>query len=452
MDSARDRDQGFWDSWARATEGRRVACTGPMGSGSWGGGWGHPSSKRDMDAVQVRSFHSSQNSPPWIAGADLSFKYKNGSNSAVLCPLDPVFLTISQAQFDECRARFLSQVASALLEIERGNCSKLVPFATLTLRLDDREWAQFQRNFPAIWSELEERAAHSCQAAGDSVQPLWAIATSLDVCDDDDDRGSSGRGTGGTPWVWVGLTPEFLLQIDSAEESGHSDPQTLRTMAVAGTRRVITEATDFGATATAPTDVSEKEYREHQSVVDELLARLTHMISAVEETPLSTGAVKKPRNTAKITGKTRWRRAGALWHLVTPIAIEFANHSSDSAEIFTQVSQWVEALHPSPALGGAPMGGETVRKWLKENDEERGAFGAPISLRFTNGEFLSLVMIRGVEIRPEQQCLVVRAGCGVVAGSVPAEEWDEAWAKLQSTLINFHMNLQIDPLPRGASL
>lgn len=102
------------------------------------------------------------------------------------------------------------------------------------------------------------------------------------------------------------------------------------------------------------------------------------------------------------------------------------------AKIFAELKKGVDdrtlldALHPTPALGGWPK--EKAALWQRENEPfARGLYGAPIGyIGPDSAEF-------AVAIR---SCLVVDsraylyAGTGIVAGSDPALEWEESEQKL----------------------
>jgi menaquinone-specific isochorismate synthase len=87
----------------------------------------------------------------------------------------------------------------------------------------------------------------------------------------------------------------------------------------------------------------------------------------------------------------------------------------------------VQALHPTPALGGTP----TVESlaFIREHELlDRGWYGAPIGWvdSNNNGEFA--VAIRSGLIQGNEASLF--AGCGVVADSDPELEYEETKIKL----------------------
>ncbi len=184
----------------------------------------------------------------------------------------------------------------------------------------------------------------------------------------------------------AGATPETLFRIEA--------DGTARTMALAGTRPLE----QAGELLEDP-----KERKEHQLVADFL-----------EEALAPLGKVRR--------GPTRVARLARLAHLETPFTLEPARSLS--------FQELVEALHPTPALGGFPR--EAAREWLARRDDGvgRGRFGAPFGLRLPGGEAFCVVAIRCVQW--EKGILRLGSGCGVVDGSVPEREWEELAQKREA--------------------
>lgn len=95
------------------------------------------------------------------------------------------------------------------------------------------------------------------------------------------------------------------------------------------------------------------------------------------------------------------------------------------------IFSFVEALHPTPALGGVPT---DVALEIIRNEEEmdRGYYAAPIGWTDAagNGEFA--VAIRSGLLNSDRAYLY--AGGGIVADSVPELEYDETWVKFRPVL------------------
>lgn len=111
-----------------------------------------------------------------------------------------------------------------------------------------------------------------------------------------------------------------------------------------------------------------------------------------------------------------------IQHLFTPITAKATEHS---------LLAIVEALHPTPALGGAPKlkGVEKIRE-MEELD--RGWYSAPIGwIDYNrNGEFA--VAIRSALLKGKEASLF--AGVGIVADSNPLSEYEETLIKFKPML------------------
>jgi|WetSurMetagenome_2_1015567.scaffolds.fasta_scaffold136434_2 anthranilate/para-aminobenzoate synthase component I len=194
----------------------------------------------------------------------------------------------------------------------------------------------------------------------------------------------------GGPEFLIGATPELLFELQ--------DGRRISTMAVAGTRRVVS------GDAAGLLQASVKDRAEHQSVVDDLLEQLS--------------AWGEPS-----TSSLEARRFGPLEHL----AVDIRLHSTEWLD-FDAVAR---RLHPTPALGVYPRGSEGA-SWLDAIDpgHERRRFGAPFGLRWPTGSGRAVVAIRNLQYHDGQ--LEIWAGCGVVAQSRYEEEWQEVLDKIQA--------------------
>ncbi|QLG47677.1 isochorismate synthase [Natrinema halophilum] len=117
------------------------------------------------------------------------------------------------------------------------------------------------------------------------------------------------------------------------------------------------------------------------------------------------------------------RRLATIQHLRTPIeaTLEEDHH----------VLEIVEALHPTPAVGGVPPDAawETIRD---TETFDRGWYAAPVGWfdGDGNGEF-AVALRSGVA---SDGTVTLFAGNGIVADSDPAEEWDEVQLKFRPIL------------------
>ncbi len=202
----------------------------------------------------------------------------------------------------------------------------------------------------------------------------------------DDDHGPArwGYGCWGADGGFLGISPERLFTMRG---------RLVESMALAGTAR----DDDRDAFAADP-----KEVAEHELVVgylDQVLGGL--------------GTVRK--------SDRRLMDAGSLLHLCTPFEVDLGASARPGAE-------WIEQLHPTPALGCLPRSAHAV-DLLHEYRRLMGApgfFGAPFGLSDESGMHV-LVAIRGVGWNGDE--LQLPAGCGIIGSSVFDHELKEIQLK-----------------------
>lgn len=146
---------------------------------------------------------------------------------------------------------------------------------------------------------------------------------------------------------------------------------------------------------------SDKELREHRFVVRMLrenLGRFCSHVSVGEEPEVL--------------------RLRHCQHLYTPMEGILDDPEVDAALI--------EALHPTPAVGGVPRA--RALEWIsKQEPFDRGTYAAPVGwVGFDAAEFC--VGIRSGLV--QGNTLALYNGAGIVPGSLPAEEWDEVENKM----------------------
>ncbi|MFC5602349.1 isochorismate synthase [Sporosarcina koreensis] len=112
-----------------------------------------------------------------------------------------------------------------------------------------------------------------------------------------------------------------------------------------------------------------------------------------------------------------------IQHLYTPVQGTLGQEN----DIFS----FVEALHPTPALGGVPtnVALEIIRH---EEGMDRGYYAAPIGWIDASGNGEFAVAIRSALLDGDRAYLY--AGGGIVADSVPELEYDETWVKFRPVL------------------
>jgi menaquinone-specific isochorismate synthase len=115
---------------------------------------------------------------------------------------------------------------------------------------------------------------------------------------------------------------------------------------------------------------------------------------------------------------------GTLAHLGTLISGRLAERS-------TTVLELVDAIHPSPAVGGTPTGAALAYIAAVEG-LDRGRYAGPVGWVDAEGDGCFAVGIRSAQIEGNRARLM--AGVGVVAGSDPDAELAETELKLQPML------------------
>jgi menaquinone-specific isochorismate synthase len=194
---------------------------------------------------------------------------------------------------------------------------------------------------------------------------------------------------------FFGATPERLVSVRE---------EAVTTGALAGSiERGETDAED-DRLAGALAD-SEKNDREHALVAEAIADQLDSIARSVT------------------IGEREVRKLATVQHLYTPIEAELAGDE--------HVLSLVEALHPTPAVGGLPpdAAAETIRE-IEAFD--RGWYAAPVGWFDAAGDGTFAVAIRSAIAEGKQATLF--AGNGIVAGSDPSEEWEEVQLKYRPIL------------------
>lgn len=196
--------------------------------------------------------------------------------------------------------------------------------------------------------------------------------------------------------LFFGATPERLIEI--------ADGRVFSSCVAGSIKRGKSAAEDRALGEELLGDRKNRE--EHQYVVS--------MISQVFNTFCTDISMPKVPKLMKIRD---------IQHLFTPI--------EGKVEQGTDIFRMVQALHPTPALGGVPtdVSLEIIRS---EENMDRGYYAAPIGWTDTagNGEFA--VAIRSALLKGTEAYLY--AGGGIVADSEPDQEYDETWVKFRPVM------------------
>ncbi len=111
-----------------------------------------------------------------------------------------------------------------------------------------------------------------------------------------------------------------------------------------------------------------------------------------------------------------------LTHLCTPI--------DGKLRAPQHVLDLVEALHPTPAVGGSPV--PEAIKWIESNEQDRGWYAGPVGWFDCEGDGHFAVAIRSALFTGTDA--LVYAGAGIVADSDPMLEYQETGLKQRAIL------------------
>lgn len=192
--------------------------------------------------------------------------------------------------------------------------------------------------------------------------------------------------------AFYGATPELLAHVDGL---------SIQTMALAGSIRRGNTPEETQKLADELLH-SQKDRYEHQVVVDKIAERL------------------RPLTDVLTIAETGVMPLSNIQHLHTPITATLRRTIG--------ILPIIEALHPTPALGGDPQ--DVAMRLIGELEPvPRGWFAAPIGWidGALNGQFA--VAIRSAVTQHDRAWLY--AGAGIVAQSDPRQEWDETALKFR---------------------
>jgi menaquinone-specific isochorismate synthase len=195
--------------------------------------------------------------------------------------------------------------------------------------------------------------------------------------------------------AFFGATPERLITLADGQ---------VRTVALAGSvGRGGTERED--ERLAAELEASEKIRHEHDIVVEAIRDQIRSVADGVS------------------VGDVGVRKLASVQHLETPITADLNDG--------THVLDLVEALHPTPAVGGLPPKG--AGRTIAETEQfDRGWYAAPVGWFDAEGNGTFAVGIRSAV--GEDETATLFAGNGIVADSDPDAEWDELQLKYRPIL------------------
>jgi len=195
--------------------------------------------------------------------------------------------------------------------------------------------------------------------------------------------------------MFVSATPERLVKVTDGQ---------VKTAAVAGTIRRGNTQTEDKLLGDALLN-SHKNQQEHRYVVNNIYQKLQNM----------TTNLYLPSQPILLQNRQ-------LQHLYTPI-------SANLIKEYT-VLDVVNALHPTPALGGVPQ--EEALHYIKVHERlPRGLFAAPIGYYTSNNSGEFVVGIRSMYINQVAHTATLFAGAGIVSDSNATQEYQETNLKLE---------------------
>src|SRR5262249_41625841 len=119
-----------------------------------------------------------------------------------------------------------------------------------------------------------------------------------------------------------------------------------------------------------------------------------------------------------VSGRPRARQVGNIYHLETPIS---ANLRED-----VEITDVIEALHPTPAVGGLPM--REAADWSTAHEAApRGWYAGGVGWLDANGDGTIAVAIRSGVVTDDRA--YIYTGAGIVDASDPDAEYEETALK-----------------------
>ena len=195
--------------------------------------------------------------------------------------------------------------------------------------------------------------------------------------------------------AFFGATPERLVSLRG---------RTVETDALAGTTGRGETPTEDEWLARELLD-DEKNVHEHELVAETVRDQLEPFAASIS------------------AGERRVRRLATVQHLHTPITAELDGDR--------HVLDLVEALHPTPAVGGLPP--DRALATIRETEPfDRGWYAAPVGWIDAAGNGAFAVAIRSAVAGRRRATLF--AGVGIVSDSDPDREWDEVQLKYRPIL------------------
>jgi len=202
--------------------------------------------------------------------------------------------------------------------------------------------------------------------------------------------------SGGRGRSFIGASPERLVRVAGGR---------MHTTALAGSAARGESASEDAALAQALLH-SEKDLREHRLVFDSIVGRLADLKLTLEH-----------------AAQPRLLGLANVHHLHTPI--------SANLPAGMHILDLVARLHPTPAVGGTPQG-PALAAMAELESFPRGLYAGPQGWVDHRGGGEFFVGIRSALI--DGRTATAYAGAGIVAGSVPEQEFAETELKFKALI------------------
>ena len=270
----------------------------------------------------------------------------------------------------------------------------VIPSPVSVQRIEESDRDSWSRQVDAIRERIRAGDFEKVVAARHCVVELETGAGSLDVLKRLEERfpGCTRFALWRGDAAFLGATPELLISRRGSE---------VLSEALAG-------STEHGDAARMLE--SSKEREEHQHVVNAILAGLEPFCDALRSDP-----------------EPSVRELPNLLHMQTAIEGRLAEP--------THILSLVQALHPTPAVGGVPT--EDAIRWIVDHETlPRGWYSAPVGWTDAKGDGEFVVALRSGLLRDGKAW--VYAGAGIMADSDPDAEYLETELKMQALLGALH--------------
>lgn len=270
-------------------------------------------------------------------------------------------------------------------------------FVTYT-KLEERQVEQYRESIPQMTSLIREGKAHKVVLARSlrlQFEQNPQIASLMEQLNEQQ-KNSYRFAFHIDDSTFIGATPERLIKVNRSQANSESVAGSIRR------GKTIEEDEQLGASLLA----DEKNREEHHYVVE--------MIEPIFQELCETYTMPDRPQLLKMRD---------IQHLHTPIQGEMKDDVT--------ILQFIERLHPTPALGGVPtkVSLEYIRQFERQ---DRGLYAAPIGWFDTEGNGEFAVAIRSALLKDNAAYLY--AGGGIVADSNVEHEYQETWNKFSPML------------------